>query len=82
MDIRLPLTQLTPNKRAIVVGIRAGWGLIGRLDSLGIRIGSEIEAISGPFARGPVTVKVGNLRTAIGFGAANKVMVKIKELES
>lgn len=81
MNERLPLTQLVPNRRAVVVEIRAGWGLMRRLDSLGIRIGLEIEAVSGPFVRGPVTVKIGNLRTAIGFGIANKVIVEIKESE-
>jgi Fe2+ transport system protein FeoA len=82
MSERVALTQLVPNKQATVVEIQAGLGLIRRLEALGIRVGQKIETVSGPFMRGPVTVRVGNIRAAIGFGAASKVVVQIEEQES
>ena len=75
----IPLTQLDAGRRATVVEIQAGQGLVRRLEALGVRVGRQVEKISGPFIRGPVTVKVGNIRAAIGFGAASKVLVSTQE---
>jgi Fe2+ transport system protein FeoA len=72
----IALTALASGARGAVVEIRAGRGLVRRLEALGIRVGQKIEKVSGPFMRGPVTVKVGNSRVAVGFGAASKVIVE------
>ncbi len=82
MPKRVPLTELVAGKPATIVEIQAGQGLIRRLEALGVRIGQKVEKVSGPFIRGPVTVRVGNIRAAIGFGAASKVIVEIEEQES
>ena len=79
MSRRIPLTRLEPNSRARIVEIQAGQGLIRRLEALGIRVGQSVETVSGTFMRGPVTVRVGNIRAAIGFGAAGKVLVEVEE---
>ncbi len=82
MSKRVILTELNPGRPATVVEIQAGLGLIRRLEALGIRVGQKIETVSGPFMRGPVTVRAGNICAAIGFGAASKVVVEIEEQES
>jgi Fe2+ transport system protein FeoA len=43
---------------------------------MGIRPGTVLEKISGQPLGGPVVVKVGNNRIALGFGMARKVHVK------
>ena len=82
MSKRIPLTELASGRQATVVEIQAGQGLIRRLEALGVRIGRKVEKVSGPFIRGPVTVRVGNIRAAIGFGAASKVLVQTEERKS
>jgi ferrous iron transport protein A len=79
MSERIILTALASGRRASVVEIQAGQGLVRRLESLGIRVGQRIKMVSGSFMRGPVTVKVGNSRVAVGFGAASKVIVEPEE---
>jgi Fe2+ transport system protein FeoA len=78
MSRRIALTELPMGKSATIVELRAGRGFIRRLEALGIRVGQEIEKVSGPFMRGPVTVRSGNIRTAIGFGAASKIIVQVR----
>ena len=79
MAKRVSLTELTAGRPATIVEIQAGEGLVRRLEALGIRVGQRVEKVSGPFIRGPVTVRVGNIRAAIGFGAASKVVVQAEE---
>ncbi len=58
-----------------VVDILGGHGLVGRLEALGIRPGTEVKKISSVFLRGPVTVEVHDTRVAMGYGMARKVLV-------
>jgi len=78
MARRIPLTQLTPGIPAKIVEIQAGMGLIRRLEALGIRLSQRIETVSGTFMRGPVTVRAGRIRTAIGHRAAGKIIVEVE----
>lgn len=73
------LTQLKPGESGIVLEIHGGHGLSRRLHNLGIREGKKITKISSHFWRGPVTVKAGHTKVAIGFGMASKVAVEIEE---
>jgi ferrous iron transport protein A len=59
-----------------VVEIQGGTGLINRLIALGIRPGLKVTKIGAMFMRGPVTIQVGNAQVAVGFGMANRVIVK------
>ena len=72
-----PLSDLKPGQSGIVVEIQGGHGLINRLSSLGIRPGQKITKVSSMLMRGPVTIQVGNAQVAIGFGMANKIIVKL-----
>lgn len=71
------LTRMNPGERGLIVKIQGGWGLLSRLETLGIRPNVEITKISDQLARGPVTIQIGNTRAALGFGMAMKVIVRL-----
>jgi len=75
----IDLTQLRNSKKVLVSRILGGYGLQKKLETLGIRIGCKIEKVSSQALRGPVIVKIGNTRAAIGYGMAKKIMVREKE---
>lgn len=72
------LVELRQDEEGIVSEIRGGAGAAERLSRMGVRPGVSITKISGIFARGPVTVRVGTPTFAIGFGMAGKVMVEVE----
>ncbi|MEA3488985.1 MAG: FeoA family protein [Candidatus Omnitrophota bacterium] len=71
------LTELKVNQSAVVKEVLGGYGVKQRLESLGIRAGQKITKISSHFWRGPITVKVGNAKVAIGHGMAQKILVEV-----
>ena len=73
------LTQLEEGTSGVVVHIHGGYGLIRRLESLGIRVGKKVTKVSAQFMRGPVTVRIGNSHVAVGFGMAKKILVEIEK---
>lgn len=77
MQMIMDLIRMESGERGKIMEILGGWGLVRRLDTLGIRPGVEIEKISGQLLRGPVTIRVGNTHAALGFGMAMKVIVEI-----
>ena len=82
MKYTIALVDMRAGQRGVVRGIRAGRGMQERLLAMGIRPGREIAKTSGPFMRGPVTVRVGNSQLALGFGVARKVWVEVGAEES
>jgi ferrous iron transport protein A len=60
-----------------VVDIAGGYGLVRRLQALGLRSGKRVTKVSSMFGRGPVTVKVGTTQIALGFGMARKILVQL-----
>jgi len=72
------LTQLEEGEGGLVVEINGGYGLVRRLESLGIRVGKKVTKVSAQLMRGPVTVRIGNSHVAIGFGMAKKIFVEIE----
>jgi ferrous iron transport protein A len=73
------LTQLAEGESGVVVGIYGGYGLIRRLEALGIREGKRVTKVSSQLMRGPVTLRVDNGQVAMGFGMASKIMVELKD---
>jgi ferrous iron transport protein A len=59
-----------------VVEIQGGFGVIDRLNALGIIPGKRITKISSMLARGPVAIQVDRAQLAIGYGMANKIIVQ------
>jgi ferrous iron transport protein A len=74
---KVDLTQLEEGESGVVVNIQGGYGLIRRLESMGIRVGKKVTKVSSQFMRGPITVRIDNFQVAIGFGMAKKVMVRL-----
>jgi ferrous iron transport protein A len=73
----ISLTQMQPGQSGTVVRIQGGFGLVDRLNALGIMPGKRITKISSMIARGPVTIEVDRAQVAIGFGMANRIIVEL-----
>ena len=73
------LRQMQSGQSGKVVQVQGGPELVNRLNALGIRPGKKITKIGAMLMRGPVTIRVGNARVAIGFGMANKIIVELEE---
>ncbi|TES94529.1 MAG: ferrous iron transport protein A [Candidatus Cloacimonadota bacterium] len=72
----MDLTQVESNTKGIVAKILGGRRMMKKLETLGIRIGCELEKVSSHIMRGPVVVRVGNTRAAIGYGMAKKIIIE------
>ncbi len=73
----ISLNNMPAGKNGIIKYIDGGYGLIQKLDTLGIRTGKKIEKISKQWMRGPVIIRSGNSELAIGYGIAQKIMVEM-----
>ena len=74
----LPLTQMKSGQSGILAEISGGYGLVNRLNALGLRPGGRITKVSSMMMRGPITVRIDRSEIAIGFGLARKVMVRLE----
>jgi ferrous iron transport protein A len=70
------LIQMRRRQRGTVLQIKGGHGLVRRLNALGILPGKKITKVSAMLMRGPVTIEVDRAQIAIGFGMAQKIIVK------
>ena len=75
----LTLYQLNQNIMGKVIGFNGGYGLIRRLDNLGVRKGKKIIKRSDSFIGGPVTIQIDNIKIAIGCRMAEKIIVEVDE---
>lgn len=74
----LPLTELEANQNGIIKEIQGGRGIIARLNALGVIPGKKVTKISAMMMRGPVVIKIGNMKIALGFGQARRIIVEVK----
>jgi ferrous iron transport protein A len=72
----ITLTRMQTGQSGRVVEIQGGFGVIDRLNALGIIPGKRITKISSMLARGPVAIQVDRAQLAIGYGMANKIIVQ------
>jgi len=72
------LTQMLPGERGVVSGIQGGYGLMRRIQTMGIRPGKRIIKVSSHFWRGPQTVQVDKVQFAIGFGMAKRILIQVE----
>lgn len=70
----MPLTIVQAGRRVRLVAVNAGQGLAGRLSSLGLVPGAEIEVLQNSF-RGPFLVAVKGSRIMLGREMAQKILV-------
>ncbi len=71
-----PLVKAETGKGYRVVKIIGGYGMIRKLNLLGIREGRIIKKISSQPLRGPVVVEIGGSQIAIGYGMAIRIIVE------
>ncbi len=76
IEKRIPLTYLSPTKKAKIISLEGGQGFQRKLRVMGIREGQTITIISKQPFRGPITVKIGTCQTTLGRGMANKILVE------
>jgi ferrous iron transport protein A len=70
------VSKMKSGQTGRIIEIQGGQGLTARLSGLGIIPGRNITKISDMLMRGPVTIKTGNTRVAIGYGMADKIIVE------
>ncbi len=74
MDYR-NLTQIAIGKEVKVVEINAGKQFNRKIEAMGLRVGVKIKKLSAQVLKGPVTIKIGSTKVAIGHGMAKKILV-------
>lgn len=74
-DRLLPLSELANGEKATFVDLRGGWGLKGRLSSLGFTPGVPILMVQN-YGWGPLIVEVRDTRVALGRHEANRIWVE------
>lgn len=75
--VRVNLTELPVGKPGFVVDMYFGRNFESRLNSLGVRLNSGIERLTGPYLpRGPIRVKIDQTEIIIGYGEARKIIVE------
>ena len=79
MLVKIPLIDMKNGQSGKIVELLGGYGLIRRLQTMGIRPGVSIIKISTSFARGPIVIQIGNNQTALGRGISYKILVEVEE---
>jgi ferrous iron transport protein A len=69
------LTQIKKGKTVKVVEINGGHQFQRKVDAIGLRVGSQIIKLSAQVLSGPVMIKIGSTKLAIGHGMAKKILV-------
>ncbi len=76
---RISLLHMPLGVKGIIVQMDGGYGMVTRLDAMGIRIGSRVQKVTGQLIGGPVMLRVGNTRLALGCGMARRIWVEIEK---
>lgn len=76
--MKVDLTQMRTGETGIVEEMQGGHGFIRKLQSLGVRPGKRVVKVSSHFWRGPQTVEIDNMKIAIGFGMAKRILVRVE----
>ena len=73
----ISVVEMNTGDIGTVIGFEGGFGMVRKLENMGIRIGSQIKKVSGQFMGGPVVILQGSTQVGIGFGMAKRIMVRI-----
>jgi ferrous iron transport protein A len=76
--MEITLSQLGTGKTAVIKRLEGGHGLQRKVSCLGLRVGKKATIMSSQPFRGPLVVKIDNMKIAIGRGMANKIIVEIE----
>jgi len=77
MDDGNSLVKAEAGKSYRVVKIIGGYGMIRKLNLLGVKEGKTIKKISSQPMRGPVVIEVGESQVAIGYRMAARVTIEV-----
>ena len=72
---RKDLTQINKGESVKVVEINGGQKFKDKIDAIGLRVGSRIIKVSAQVLKGPITIKIGSAKLALGHGMAKKIFV-------
>jgi ferrous iron transport protein A len=75
----MPLSLAGTGKVLKVTEVTAGWGLRRRLAELGLTPGALVTVMNGHHP-GPLLIDIRGSRLSLGFGVAQKIMVKEAEI--
>jgi ferrous iron transport protein A len=78
MNDGVSLIRVKAGEDRRVVRIVGGFGVIRKLNLLGIKEGKTIRKVSSQPMRGPVVIEVGGSQVAIGHGMARRIIVEGK----
>jgi Fe2+ transport system protein FeoA len=70
------LTSLADGESGRIVAFNCGREALGKLESMGILVGVEIEKRSSSLRRGPVVVGKGRVQVALAFAIAKGILVE------
>ncbi len=76
------LAEIGIGESGTILKILGGIRLKHRLEAMGMRPGTTIEKIAGSPFGGPVVIRIGTIRLAIGHGMAGKVMVDVGKADA
>ncbi len=75
---KMSLVHMKADRKAKVVEIVGGAGLVNKLMSMGVYKGKELTKVSHIGLKGPVVIKVGRGILALGHNIAEKIMVEVE----
>jgi len=78
MDDGISLVRVKAGENRRVVRILGGYGIIRKLNLLGIKEGKTIKKVSTQPLRGPVVIETGGSQVAIGYGMATRIILEAK----
>jgi len=70
------LTNLAKDVDVTIVEIAGGHHFQEKIENMGLRVGVKIKKLSAQVLNGPVTIKIGNTKLAIGHNMARKIFVE------
>jgi len=71
------LSSMRAGQSGSVAGLEGGLGLKRKLENMGVRPGVRITKVNSQIMRGPVIIRVGGTRLAIGHRMARRIMVDV-----
>ncbi len=74
------LTKIKKNVDVIIVEIKGGHHFQDKVEAMGLRVGVKIKKLSAQVLKGPVTIKIGNSKLALGHKMAQKILVENSQI--
>lgn len=76
-DVLKSLADMKVNERGTIVEIQGGEAFSRRLEAIGMVPGKTILKTSAVSSRGPVTIEIDRACLALGYGMAERVLVRV-----